>query len=397
MEIRRTVTILLPDDDDLRQTLSAFRGVQQAVSEAGFNDGSPLTAVQLQRVVYHTAKGTLNSQMTITALRLVAGAYASARRNKRPATKPFTFSRKSAMFLVGKRGRDADFRADGSLSIWTVGGRKRLSYTVPVDFRNRLTNAQEIDSLTVIERDGQLIGRVAVTLNVPDPSSVLPVGIDLNETNMLIAVDPDGNDLFVSGKGVKVKNTRTRKTRRRVQQKHATRKAERRDTRSVRRVLKRLGRKQRNRTRTFAQQTAKRLVDWAPVNSVLVFEDLRIPQPSKRARQRAGVRRRMSQWQHGLVRAAVANKAEERGMAVAFVNPAFTSQDCSRCGLRGIRRKHRFSCPHCGFEDHADLNAAKNIRDRFTVLRGGADPSVSAEARIPLGVAGKLPVSTGSH
>jgi len=49
--------------------------------------------------------------------------------------------------------------------------------------------------------------------------------------------------------------------------------------RSVRRVLKRLGRKQRNRTRTFAQQTAKQLVEWAPKGAVLVFEDLHMPQP----------------------------------------------------------------------------------------------------------------------
>jgi len=29
------------------------------------------------------------------------------------------FERMAAMFLVGVRGRDADFRKDGTLSIWT--------------------------------------------------------------------------------------------------------------------------------------------------------------------------------------------------------------------------------------------------------------------------------------
>src|SRR6266540_580354 len=152
VDIQRTLTILLPNDDDLRRTLDAFRAVQQRVAGACYNGGHPLTAVQLQRAVYPDVKGTLNSQMTITALRLVAGAYASAKRNKRPATKSFAFTRRAAMFLVGQRGRDADFRADGTLSIWTVGGRKRLSYTVPADFRKRLAEAKEIDSLTVIER-----------------------------------------------------------------------------------------------------------------------------------------------------------------------------------------------------------------------------------------------------
>jgi putative transposase len=397
MEIRRTVTIVLPDDGDLRRTLGMFRAVQQDVSAACFNEGAPLSAVALQRAVYHTVKGALNSQMTITALRLVAGAYISAKRNKRPATKPFTFARKSAMFLVGKRGRDADFRKDSTLSIWTVGGRKHIAYRVPDDFRPLFDAAKEIDSLTVIERDGKLIGRVALTLDAPDPQGVLPVGIDLNETNALVAVDTDGRELFVSGKMVKVANMKTRKTRSRLQRKLATRKAEQRDTRSVRRVLKRLGRTQRNRTTTFCKTTAKTLIQWVPDNAVVVLEDLNMPQPSKKTKQRKGVRRRMSRWQFGQMRAAIEGKAQERGIAVALINPAYTSQDCSRCGLRGNRRKHSFVCPHCGHAEHADKNAARNIRDRFTSLRRSAGQSMPAEARSSHGDAGKPPASAGGR
>jgi hypothetical protein len=46
--------------------------------------------------------------------------------------------------------------------------------------------------------------------------------------------------------------------------------------------------KQRNRTRTFCQQTAARLVAWARADSVLVFERLTLPQPSKKLRVRKG-------------------------------------------------------------------------------------------------------------
>jgi hypothetical protein len=126
--------------------------------------------------------------------------------------------------------------------------------------------------MIVIERDGRLLGRVVVTLRVPDPKGVHPVVIDLNETNALAAVDPDGNILFVSGQDVKVRNTRARTTRRRLQEQLATHKAQTQYTRSLRRLRKRLGRTQRNRTRTFCQQTAATLVAWAPDDSVLVFE-----------------------------------------------------------------------------------------------------------------------------
>jgi len=380
MEIQRTITIILPNDADLHATLTAFQQVQQALSPVCYNGGHPLSALDVQRRAYHDVKGTLNSQMTITAIRLVAGAYVSAKRNKRPAQRPFQFRRKAALFLIGDRGRDADFRADGTLSIWTIAGRKRITYTVPEHFRLIMQQAKQRDSMTVIERNGRLIGRLAVTLDVPNPAGIHPVGVDRGETNVLVAVCADGDQQFVSGLGYKIKNRQTHKTRKRLQQKLASRKAEGKDTRSVRRTLKRLGRSHRNRTRTFVQTAAKQLVHWVPANSVIVLEDLRMPQVSKQMRWRKGTRRRMAQWAHGLLETWITNKAQERGIAVAYVNPAYTSKTCNRCGLIGNRRKHAFVCPSCGHTDHADVNAAKNIRDRFTGLRASGSPSVDPEA-----------------
>jgi len=255
-----------------------------------------------------------------------------------------------------------------------VAGRKHISYVVPKAFQATFAAAKEVDSLTVIERDGRLLGRVTLTLAAPEPHGVQPVGIDLNETNALVAVDLDGNTLFVSGKAVKVANKRNYKTRKRVQRKQATHKAEHKDTRSVRRVLKWLGRKRSNRTRTFAQTAARQLASFAPANAVLVFEALTVPQPRKGTVGGKATRRRLSVWQRQLIRTAAERRAQEAGMVVAEVNPAYTSQTCSRCGLRGVRKRHTFSCPNCGHTAHADVNAAVNIRNRYTVLRGGGLP-----------------------
>ncbi len=381
MDIQRTITIVIQADPDLERTLDAFQDVQQSLSEPCYNDGTPLRALALQRACYHRVKGALNAQMTISAIRTVAGAYAAAKSNKKPATRPFLFKKARALFLIGDRGRDADFRKDATLSIWTVGGRKRLTYSIPEDFKDTFKSAKEIDSLNVILRNGKLIGRVTLTLEAPEPQGILPVGIDLNETNALVAVDPDGRELFISGKAIKVKNRRTAKTRARLQSKHATRKAQHKDTRSVRRVMKRLGRTQRNRTRTFAQQTAKQLVQWAPQNAVLVFEDLHMPQPQKGKIRGRALRRRLSLWQRGLIRECAVSKAQEHGMVIAKVDPRYTSKNCSRCGLRGVRKRHCFTCPHCGHMAHADINAAYNIRNRFTQSRLSGDASMSPEAQ----------------
>jgi putative transposase len=57
----------------------------------------------------------------------------------------------------------------------------------------------------------------------------------------------------------------------------------------------------------------------------------------------------------------VEKRAGVRGIPVIYVNPAYTSKRCCRCGCFGRRYRKRFECPHCGYTAHADINAAFNI------------------------------------
>jgi putative transposase len=52
------------------------------------------------------------------------------------------------------------------------------------------------------------------------------------------------------------------------------------------------------------------------------------------------------------------------GIVVHRVTEEYTSQDCSRCGLRhAASRVHRglYKCKHCGLVINADINSARNI------------------------------------
>ena len=60
-------------------------------------------------------------------------------------------------------------------------------------------------------------------------------------------------------------------------------------------------------------------------------------------------------------------KAEEYGIDVEEVTPENTSRRCSYCGFThpDNRDGEDFECQKCGYENHADYNAAKNIGLRY--------------------------------
>ena len=285
--------------------------------------------------------------------------------------------------------KDFSFRKDGCLSISTLEGRKKIGWKIPEHFQKDFNNAKSIDSLCLAKGKAFL----SITLEVHEPKSVTPVGIDLGVNNALVACTRK-DTLFVSGKALVIRNTKTRKVRSRLQSKLSGKKAQHRDTRSVRRALKRLSRKQSNRSLTFCRETAAKLCKWVPKDSVLVFEDLHFKPKSKKEHIRKGTRRKLNSWSFNLMMTAVKNRAERDGIDIAFVNPAYTSQLCSSCGLLGIRNRHKFNCPACGHVAHADVNASQNILFRFTTLRSSGPPSTGPEA-LPLGK-GKLLALAGS-
>jgi len=54
-------------------------------------------------------------------------------------------------------------------------------------------------------------------------------------------------------------------------------------------------------------------------------------------------------------------KAKLLGVPIAYIDPAYTFQTCSRCDHIGNRNSKSFECLTCGHVEHADVNAAFNI------------------------------------
>lgn len=94
--------------------------------------------------------------------------------------------------------------------------------------------------------------------------------------------------------------------------------------------------------------------------------------PFKTKKQRETTRK-ASKWTYRTVMTKLENLCAENGVHLYKVEPAFTSQTCSKCGAvdKDSRDGEIYTCLHCGMEMDADLNAAINIH-RLGVMYPGA-------------------------
>jgi len=71
-------------------------------------------------------------------------------------------------------------------------------------------------------------------------------------------------------------------------------------------------------------------------------------------------------WPYAQIQDQIVAKAQEEGLPVAIIDPRDTSRECRHCGtVSDMSRSDRdFECVECGYEVHADVNAAINIAQR---------------------------------
>ena len=72
-----------------------------------------------------------------------------------------------------------------------------------------------------------------------------------------------------------------------------------------------------------------------------------------------------------VVKAKLARLEEQYGIQIVAVNPAYTSQECSRChyvSKENRKTQKDFVCQHCHFSCNADVNAGRVINQRRSLM-----------------------------
>ena len=243
---------------------------------------------------------------------------------------------------------------DGTFSLTLRESRQRIATILGEPQKAALTGQHPTAAQLVKRRDGRYFLHVQMSQHVPEltePQDFL--GVDLGIANL--AVDSEGETF--SGDRI-TRNRRRRATARKQYQRRGTKRAK-------RRLKLMSGRQRRFQTQTN-HELSKRIVAKAKALGVgIALEDLSGIRPRVETTASKKLRRRLGNWSFFQLRTFIEYKAQAAGVAVVLVDPKYTSQTCSACGhcAKSNRKSQaEFCCQACGFQAHADVNAARNIR-----------------------------------
>lgn len=136
-----------------------------------------------------------------------------------------------------------------------------------------------------------------------------------------------------------------------------------------RRLLSKLHKNHARRSKYQSHVVSKTIVEYAKKHSRAIALEKLSRVTAKGSKIRSYSER--NQWAFAQLAGFIQYKARLAGVTVVEVDPAYTSQTCSRCGHIHKPNGKLFSCPACGHEDHRDSNAAFVIGKRGLDCIGG--------------------------
>ncbi|MEJ8632781.1 transposase [Streptomyces sp. MS2.AVA.5] len=373
---------LMPEADQAAVLRSTLRTVNEAatwVAKVAFEHGVP-REYELRKHTYaelkarglgaqaaqHVIKKTRDAYTTLKA-NIRAGNYGrpGSKRRVKAESKPITFRPEAAQPYDD---RCLSWNLDArTVSIWTVAGRlKNISFACSPDGLGLLASRKGESDL--IERDGMFF--LIATVDLPDPAVAEPerfLGVDLGIVNIATTSD----DEVMAGRGLNRHRKRQLELRKKLQAK---------GTQSAKRLLKNRSRKEMRHSKNVNHIISKKIVTEAErTGRGIALEDL--TGIRGRVRLRKPQRVTLHSWAFAQLGQFLTYKAKKTGVALVFVDPAYTSQECSDC--HHIEKKNRvdqalFICRACGVVAHADRNASRNI-----AARGEAVWIAGRESRVP--------------
>ena len=332
---------LLPDEPQARSLRTTLKAANQACNQISTYawDHKVFNQFRLHRGMYRTVKDTsgLSAQVVVRCISKVADAYKLDRKT------PRTFKPLGA---ITYDSRILSYNLKQQLaSMWTFDGRQKIPF---VCHNSKLLPYIKGEADLVLKHGKWYLFQ---TVEVPEEDIIDVedfIGVDFGLVN--IATLSTGETL--SGKELEQYRVTRQKVRSSLQAK---------GTKGTKKALKRLSGKERRTASIVNHTIAKRIVETAKnAKKGIVLEDLTGIRKNS-AKMGLAFRTRVGRWNFSQLRGFIEYKARRCGIPVILVDPRYTSQTCNSCYRIGTRRNESFTCT-CGYSEHADVNAARNIR-----------------------------------
>ncbi|WP_181685231.1 RNA-guided endonuclease InsQ/TnpB family protein [Halorhabdus salina] len=366
MEVRRAVPVTLDVDSDdaalLETTVDEFLFAAQYVVDHAFQAEYVTTSKsQLQDETYDDVRDQtpLNAGLVQNARNKAAEACKSVVerwKQGKKASKPSM----TAPHVVYDH-RTATFH-DDYVSLATTDGRVEADYRLPEDMDGTphaeylFSDEYEVTGAELHRKHGEwqlhIHTKTDVEFDTPEQATT--------ENGTVLGVDLGVNNLAVTSTGTFWTGAEFDHWRREYEKRRGDLQAC--GTRWAHVNMQAVGRKEEGRFNLTLHRIANELVQEAHDHgcSVIAFEDL------TDIRERTGASWG-HKWAFDRLYGYVQYKAEQHSITVEQVVPENTSRRCSACGFThpDNRDSEKFECLKCGYENHADYNAAKNIGLRY--------------------------------
>lgn len=216
----------------------------------------------------------------------------------------------------------------------------------------------EFIKINQVEADNKYLYVAVEIQNKPIKEVENYIGVDRNTTgHAAVVAYPVTGKVYKLGKQAFHVHRKYKKIRCRLQSKDAKKK------------LKKLRKREQNIIKNINHQISRKIVDLAIKNDCgIKLENLQGIRKTSKGGKNKKINRNgesfkssINTWEFYQLQSMIEYKSKICGIPVVYIDPHYTSQKCSRCGLIGSRNEKKFSCPWCGHVDHADSNAAFNI------------------------------------
>ncbi len=309
-----------------------------------------------QRAAHPAVPSALIQTVRDTALEAVK-ATAFKKRPRKKATSGLRYDRRT-FTLRGEQ-----------ITLSCIGPRVRAVLPVP-DYFRAIYDTWACKSAMVTYSRGSRQFWMRLVFEAPDPPR--------KEGGATIGIDRGLYHLAVTSTGQTYSNSRVRAARRRYLHNRTTLQAKG-ATSAKRRLRRQSGREQR--FSTGVNHVVTKAIVHLPATT-FALEDL----SGIRAHQRGKkMNKWLGSWPFYQFALFLTYKAAALGKRVVYVDPRYTSQTCSRYKRRSsaYRHKSRFRCGSCDYREHADRNAANNIRDDYLFSSTPGAPEEQAVSTVP--------------